>query len=183
MREGLFVDLWKNFKFGLQTVVGAAALFLFVLSTGIHVCTWVYPAIARYTNPLMWTHAAVLAACGAYAFLADKTGTTRNRIATENLPTWAQVVSTALFAYLFLSIAFLFASGVFGNVHTHDALDSAGQTIPLEKTSQWYSYDDVCGLRFFSIFWMLFSFHLATASFYCNFTTRFGRYDAVVKRI
>ena len=179
----MFVDLWNQLKFILQRLVGAIALFLFVLSTTIHVCTWIYPAIARYTGPLMWTHAAVLAACGAYAFLSDKTGSKRNRISTENLPAWAQVVSNALFAYLFLCIAFLFVSSIFGGTHTHTGLDALSKTIPLEKTSQWYSRDDLYGLRLFSVFWMLFSFHLATASFYCNFTPRFGRYDAVVKRI
>jgi len=162
-------------------MVGASALVLFVLSTGIHICTWIHPAIDRYTNLLMWTHAAVLAACGAYAFLSDKTGSKRKRISTENLPEWAQVVSNALFAYLFLSIAFLFVSSLFGG--SHHALESVSKTIPLEKSSEWHSPESLYSLRFFSVFWMLFSFHLAAASFYCNFTTRFGRYDAVVKRI
>lgn len=131
----------------------------------------------------MWTHAAVLATCGAYALLADKTDRTRDRIATENLPTWAQLVFTVLFVYLFLSFAFHFVGSFVGSAHTGNALETVSKTIPLEKSSQWYSRDDLSGLRLCSLFWMLFSFHLATASFYCNFTTRFGRYDAVVKRI
>jgi hypothetical protein len=94
-----------------------------------------------------------------------------------------QAVSTALFAYLLLSIAFLFVSSHLGGTHAHVVPDSTSPATPLEKSPRWYSRDDLYGLRFFSIFWMLFSFHLAIASFYCNFTARFGRYDAVVKRI
>lgn len=178
MKDGQLVDLWKKFKFVLQGLVGAAALFLFALSTGIHAGTWVYPAIARHAGPLMLTHIAVLISFFSYAFLTEKT----NRISSKDFPTWAQVVSTALFGYVFLSIAILFVSSNTGGAHG-DVFDSINKTMPLEKSSQLYSRDDLYGLRFFSVIWMLFSFNLATASFYCNFTARFGRYDAVVKRI
>ena len=179
MREGPLLDLWKNFKSILQKLVGIAALFLFLLSAGINIGTWICPATARFPYLLLWTHVAILILAAAYTFLHG------NHNRSANSSAWVEVVSTALFAYMFLSMAFFVVSSAVGEPH-HDlinAYNSDQKTIPLEKDSHWYSRNDLYGLRFGSIFWMIFSFQIATASLYSNFTTRFGRYDAVVKKL
>jgi hypothetical protein len=186
LRDGLLVDLWKKFKFTLQGLVGAVALLLFLVSAGINISTWVYPAIARFANLLMLTHLAVLISAAAYSLLSRKTDRASQRKSNENSPAWVQAVSTALFAYLFLSIGFVFLSSVIEGAHkdiTDGASDSVGETIQLEKSSKWYPRGDLFALRLGSIFWMLFSFQTATAWFFRDFTTRFGRYDGVVKKL
>jgi hypothetical protein len=181
LRDGLVVDLWKKFESVLQGLVGMMALLLFLLSAGINIGTWVYPPIARHINPLMLTHLAVLILAATYSILTGKMDRASQRKLNENSPAWVRTVTTALIVYLFLSIGFSFVSGIVGGAHKQIA-NGALEAIPLEKSSKWYSWDDLFCLRYFSIFWMLFSFHTATAWLFRDFTTRFGRYDAVVKK-
>ena len=186
MRAASLVDHWKKFKIVLQNLIGTAALFLFVLSAGIHICTWVFPGVAHWMNRFVWAHIAVLILAAAYSFVNGKTGAARNREWDANSPAWVQAVSTALFAYWFLYLAFLvLCSGPKG---THEDVtgvidDAIQKMIPLEKDFKWYSRDDLFGLRLFSIFWMIISLRIMTETFYRNFTVRFGRYDAAVKKI
>ena len=157
-----------------------AAAVLFVLSVGINLSTWVFPGIARYFGPLMCTHMAVLAVAFVYSYSCQETeGSKLQRI---EAPVWVRRFSTVMAVYIFLMFAFLFANSRHGGPNDGNGLEIP-EDLPLEKTTGWHSFGELMGLRLFSSFWMFFSFQIAADAICRNFTTRFGRYDAVVKRI
>jgi hypothetical protein len=176
LREGLFADLWEQFRPIVREAMGVTAAILFVLTTGINFGTWVYPDIARYFDPLMCIHFAVIAMFFVYSYSFPKAQR------SFQVPPWIQSVSKVMSAYILVTLVFFFFSWTPGGTDKHRAFEFV-KDIPLEKTARWHSSEELIELRLFSIFWMAGSLQIAADSFYRKFTTRFGRYDAVVKKL